>query len=164
MFKDNKKKIVVFLFMAVCVAVSMAAHNPEAKQQGFKDLQVLPKDISHDSLDHVMHFFTKALGVRCDFCHAKSKDSTQRWPDFAADKPEKTAARHMLVMAAEINSKYFNWMGSTMPDTIHVVTCMTCHHGSPHPESMVTMDPPRQPMGQPGQAANGQTPPPPAKQ
>lgn len=151
MVRDNKKKIVVFLFMAVCVAVSLAAHNPGEKQQGYKNLQVLPKDITKDSLDKVMHFFTRSLGVHCDFCHAKSKDTTQRWPDFASDdKPEKNIARHMMGMAADINAKYFNFNGSNRPDTINVVTCVTCHHGSPHPENMTAPEPPR-PQGQPGQ-------------
>lgn len=141
--------------MLACVAMSIAAHNGE-KQQGFKNLQVLPKDISKDSLEHVMHFFTKSLGVHCDFCHARSKDSTQRWPDFASDdKPEKEIARHMMKMATEINTTYFNFNGSAMPDTIHVVTCMTCHHGEPHPESMPAA------MAPPGQPGNQPPPPPP---
>jgi hypothetical protein len=161
MLKSNKKKFIVFLFMAVCVAVSIAARDGE-KQQGYKNLQVLPKDITKDSLDHVMHFFTKSLGVRCDFCHARSKDTTQRWPDFASDdKPEKEIARHMMKMTAGINSQYFNFMNSSMPDTIHVVTCNTCHHGDPHPESMPAMAPP---PGQPGMGNPPPPPQPPAKQ
>ncbi|HWB27186.1 MAG TPA: c-type cytochrome [Chitinophagaceae bacterium] len=161
MVRDNRKKITIFLFMVACVAVSIAAHDPGEKQQGFKNLQVLPKDISKDSLEHVMHFFTRSLGVHCDFCHARSKDTTQRWPDFASDdKPEKNIARHMMKMASEINANYFNFMGSTMPDTIHVVTCVTCHHGEPHPENMpAMMAPPGQP-GQPGQQPGNPPPPP----
>lgn len=158
MLKDNKKKISVFLFMVACVAVSIAAHDGE-KQQGFKNLQVLPKDITRDSLQKVMHNWSSSLGVHCDFCHARSKDTTQRWPDFASDdKPEKEIARHMFKMAQDINAKYFNFNGSAMPDTIHVVTCATCHHGDPHPESVAPTPPP--PPGQPGQG----TPPPPPKQ
>jgi len=170
MFKENRKKIAVFVCMAACIIFSVAAHKPDGKQQGYKNLQILPKDISKDSLDHVMHFFTRSLGVHCDFCHAKSKDTTQRWPDFASDdKPEKNIARHMMTMAGEINVKYFNFMGSTMPDTIHVVTCVTCHNGKPHPENMVAPEPPRMPGGPggPPPGAPGGTPPggtPPAKQ
>jgi hypothetical protein len=167
MFKENRKKITVFVCMAACVALSIAAHNPGGKQQGYKNLKVLPQDITKDSLDHVMHFFTRSLGVHCDFCHARSKDTTQRWPDFASDdKIEKTIARHMMGMANDINVKYFNFINSSMPDTIHVVTCVTCHHGQPHPENMPMANDGRPPMGGPG----GQpgvppgNPPPPAKQ
>ncbi len=37
-----------------------------------------------------MDGFKAALGVKCSFCHAPSKDTAQKWPDFASDeKPEK---------------------------------------------------------------------------
>lgn len=155
MLKENRKKITVFLCMAAIVMLGVAAHKPEGKQEGFKNLKVLPKDISKDSLEHVMHFFNKALGVHCDFCHAKSKDPNQKWPDFVSDeKDTKEAARHMLTMTSEINAKYFNWAGSARPDTINAVTCVTCHHGTPHPETVVA---PEAPHGGPG----GTPPPPP---
>ncbi len=158
MFKQNRKKITVFIAMAACVTLGIAAHTPEKKQEGFKNLKILPKDISKDSLDHVMHFFTKSLGVHCDFCHAKSKDPNQRWPDFASDdKPEKEIARKMMLMSGEINAKYFNWMNSTQPDTIRNVTCVTCHHGTPHPENMTAPEAPHGMGGGPGAP-----PPPPA--
>jgi hypothetical protein len=159
MFKANRKKITVFLFLAACVTLGIAARNPDGKQEGYKNLKILPKDISKDSLDHVMHFFTRSLGVHCDFCHAKSKDPNQRWPDFASDdKPEKEIARKMMTMSSEINLKYFNWMNSTMADTIHAVTCVTCHHGTPHPENVTA---PEAPHGPGGPGAPGGTPPPP---
>jgi len=159
MFKQNRKKITVFMAMAACVTLGIAAHTPEKKQEGFKNLKILPKDISKDSLDHVMHFFTKSLGVHCDFCHAKSKDPNQRWPDFASeDKPEKEITRKMMLMSGEINAKYFNWMNSTQPDTIRNVTCVTCHHGTPHPENMTAPEAPHGMGGGPGAP-----PPPPAK-
>ncbi len=159
MFKQNRKKITVFVAMAACVTLGIAAHTPEKKQGGFQNLKILPKDISKDSLHHVMEFFSKSLGVHCDFCHAKSKDPNQRWPDFASeDKPEKEIARKMMMMSGEINAKYFNWMNSTQPDTIRNVTCVTCHHGTPHPESTVAPEAPHGPGGP------GAPPPPPAKQ
>jgi len=40
----------------------------------------------------------------------------------------------MMIMTNDINQKYFNFMGSTQPDTIHVVICATCHRSQPHPE------------------------------
>ena len=58
--------------------------------------------------------------------------------DFVTDeKPEKGVARYMIHMTAEINAKYFNMENSTRADTISVVKCMTCHHGSPHPGEMM---------------------------
>lgn len=149
MFKSNKRKFNLFLFLAACIFISVAATKPNTTTlmnrvstndtTQWKNLQVLPKDISKDSLDEVMHHFTKALGVRCSFCHAPGNDGR---PDFSSDaKDEKNIARYMLKMTADINRNYFNTENSTMPDTIHVVQCMTCHHGSPHPdEAMMSVN------------------------
>ncbi|MEO8711464.1 MAG: c-type cytochrome [Parafilimonas sp.] len=150
MIYSNKRKINLVLFFAACVFISVAATKPsEIKDAAlsqtstsdtsiFKNLQVLPKDISKDSLDHVMHGFTAALGVKCNFCHVHN-DATNKM-DFASDdKDEKGIARHMIHMAADINAKYFNWENSTRPDTISVVRCVTCHHGNPHPDEAAMM-------------------------
>jgi hypothetical protein len=136
---SNKKKLNLLLFLAVCVFISIAATKPSANQNKhlsvndtgyFKNLKVLPKDISKEKLDTIMHKFTASLGVRCNFCHAFSDGK----PNFASDeKPEKDIARYMMHMTSEINTKYFNMNNSSQPDTISVVKCVTCHHGSPHP-------------------------------
>ncbi len=119
---------------------------------------MLPKDISKDSLDHVMHFFTKSLGVHCNFCHAFSNGK----PDFASDeKEEKDIARYMMRMTADINAKYFNSENSTRPDTIMVVKCFTCHRGNPHPDEASMGMNNNGNMPPPMQDSNGHRPPPP---
>ena len=140
--RSNKKTfgVVSVLIAGIIISVAATKPNPSAiitkntasSDTGiFKNLQVLPKDISKDSLDTVMHHFTKALGVRCNFCHAMGNGKM----DFASDeKEEKGIARYMIKMAAGINSTYFNFEKSNRPDTINVVKCITCHHGSPHPD------------------------------
>jgi hypothetical protein len=96
---------------------------------------VLPKDISHDDLDKIMDSFKDALGVKCNFCHAPSADSSNHHLDFASDaKPEKTAARHMYKMVGKINKKFFSMNKDANGAIVPTVTCMTCHHGSPHPD------------------------------
>lgn len=136
----NPKKITVMLLLLSGVIISVAATKPtpskiqitkvQTTDTGFfKNLQVLPKDISKDSLDRIMHGFTAALGVRCNFCHVFNGK-----PDFASDdKEEKGIARYMIKMAAGINATYFNFEKSDRPDTITVIKCVTCHHGSAHP-------------------------------
>ncbi len=57
--------------------------NPE---EGFKNLKVLPQNITNKQLDSVMGEFSISLGVRCGFCHARKADTTQRGLDFASDK------------------------------------------------------------------------------
>ena len=55
---------------------------------------------------------------------------------FASDaKPEKDIARHMFRMTGKINKKYFSFDKDDKGAMIPAITCMTCHRGSPHPET-----------------------------
>jgi len=102
-----------------------------------RNLKVLPKDISHDDLGKTMDSWKTALGVKCNFCHAQSSDSTSHHLDFASDaKPEKTIARHMYKMAMKINKKFFPMNKDDKGELMQTVTCITCHHGSPHPDEV----------------------------
>jgi len=56
-------------------------------------------------------------------------------PDFASDeKPEKEIARSMMKMTVKINNKFFGTKHAFIGDSTLTVTCVTCHHGQPHPE------------------------------
>lgn len=128
----NKKTGVVLLIMAALFTGIAATRPPE--EHKFTNLKVLPKKITHDELMKVMDEWKEALGVKCGFCHAPSKDSTSHMPDFASDdKPEKNIARHMFKMTNRINKKYFSYAKDEKGEAEPVVQCMTCHHGSPHP-------------------------------
>ena len=166
----HRKQFFVITAMFAFVLLGIAAHQPEPKPDGeFKNLKVLPQDISKDSLHAIMDGFKKALGVKCTFCHAPNKENPHGWPDFASDdKPEKNIARHMMTMVSDINKDYFNFKGSNRPDTIRAVTCITCHRGDPHPEAAALNKmqdddddhrPPPPPPAQPGN-----TPPAPPQQ
>jgi len=166
--QSNKRKLNLLLFVFACVFISVAATKPSTGTQQvstkdtglFKNLKVLPKDISKEQLDTIMHRFNAALGVRCNFCHA-FKDGK---PDFPSDeKKEKDIARYMLHMTSEINMKYFNFENSAKPDTISVVKCVTCHHGNPHPDeaAMAVQSPNMPPPPPPPGDSAGKTPPPP---
>jgi hypothetical protein len=175
MIHTNKRKLNLLLFFAACIFISVAATKPstslnikkvsENDTGIFKNLKILPKNISKDSLDHVMHNFTASLGVRCNFCHVFNNGKM----DFVSDdKEEKNIARYMMTMTAGINKTYFNSENSTMPDTINVVRCFTCHRGSPHPdEASMGMQngntPPPQMQGQ-GDSSHKIPPPPPPNQ
>jgi hypothetical protein len=157
----NRKKSTVILFLIAFVAFGVSAYNPPGGKKKedhntgdttlFKNLQVLPKDISKDSLDAVMHNFTNSLGVKCMFCHVhEGNDFRSGWKFDSDDKPEKNTARYMMKMTAGINATYFNFDSSTRTDTISVVRCVTCHRGIPHPtaediaDQMKTLFPDRQ--------------------
>ena len=115
-----------------------------ASTSQFKNLQVLPKDITRDQLMATMRGFTRGLGVRCNHCHVVTATEPEEKLDFAADtKEEKKVARVMYLMARDINT---NWMqrveaaeghapAAATPGAPPRVTCWTCHRGMPEPES-----------------------------
>ena len=126
----KKWKFGAILIIAAVVTLGASSNNEKKVSGNFKNLKVLPQDISKDALDSIMHEFTVSLGVRCGFCHARKSDTTQKGLDFASDtKDEKTIARHMMKMTEYLNTTYFNFNNSTKPDTIHTIICYTCHRG-----------------------------------
>jgi len=130
--KLNKKFIVMGGAVAF-VVIGIAASKPP--QEKFKNLKVLPKDISEQRLDSVMDEFEKALGVGCDFCHVKPADSTAQWDMALDDKPEKNIARKMIEMSNKINKDFFNATTKYGDENALLeIRCVTCHHGEPHPE------------------------------
>jgi hypothetical protein len=132
----SKMKFVLLAAFSLCVFVSATIQNNKLPDDGYTNLQVLPKDISHEELSEVMDGFKEALGVKCGFCHARNADTSIHKLDFASDANEhKDAARYMMRMTADINKLYFNWDKSTQPDTLRYVTCITCHRGLKEPDA-----------------------------
>ncbi len=130
-----RRKSIVILLVGLFIAFGIAATKPAAERK-FKNLKVLPKDISPEDLDKIMDNFKAALGVHCTFCHAPSKDTSNHHPDFASDeKPEKNIARKMIKMTHKINSKFFSYNKNEQGQFVPTVECMTCHHGKEHPGS-----------------------------
>jgi hypothetical protein len=127
------KKTLVAMIAGLFIVAGIAATKPPEPPK-YKNLKILPKNISKEDLDKVMDHFKVALGVKCSFCHAPSKDTAQKWPDFASDeKPEKLIARKMWKMTSKINSKFFKDNKNEQGVTVPAIECMTCHRGSPHP-------------------------------
>jgi len=128
-----KKKSFVFILVSLFIVAGIAATKPPEEHK-YKNLKILPKNISKEDLDKVMDGFKAALGVKCTFCHAPSKDSSIKWPDFASDeKPEKNIARGMMKMTQKINKKYFSYNKNEQGEVVPAIECMTCHRGSEHP-------------------------------
>jgi hypothetical protein len=130
----NKKFIVTVLIVAV-ITVSVAATAPNVPKDEFKNLKVLPNNITNKALQEIMvDGFQDALGVSCIFCHAEEKDSHHL--DYASDaKPEKEIARAMMRMTMRINQEDFQLKGAMIGDSVLAVSCGTCHHGQPHPDN-----------------------------
>lgn len=131
---------------ATMVFASLAFTKDEPQ---YKNLKVLPKNITKQQMDSVMHQFTGSLGVKCNYCHQYNADTKKL--DFASDaNKKKLVARSMMKMTAKINKKYFDVAGRQSLDSKLLVGCYTCHHGqeeptvyAPHVEGPMQGPPPR---------------------
>jgi hypothetical protein len=131
----NRKIIAMLGLSSVVTLVALTSMAPD--KPGYKNLKVLPKNLTHQQLGKVMDEWQHSLGVNCGFCHAR--DSVTKKMDFASDaKPEKTAAGHMYKMMNKINSKFFKAEKDSLDMMARTgINCNTCHRGSPHPELKV---------------------------
>jgi len=98
------------------------------------NLQILPKDSSREQVLTTMAAFTAALGVQCNYCHVQEGRGGRN--DMAADdKPTKKAARAMMLLARDINTKLPEALGKSADATTRV-GCATCHRGIPIPKQI----------------------------
>jgi hypothetical protein len=147
-----RKTVFVSAALVLLVLISVAFSAPPDRK--FKNLKILPKNISEKELDSVMHIFTRGLGVRCDFCHAATADKKM---DFASDsKPEKNIARKMIKMNRKINKKYFDYAKDEQGNAVQALSCYSCHHGEARPAK----NPPPRQQQQGNQPPPNQNPPP----
>lgn len=127
------------LALLVCAVSSAQAQFPPQKLQ---NLKVFPKDIPVRALLDTMGSFTRALGVRCTYCHVGNEGEPLSSFDFASDqKPEKNKAREMLRMVGAINGEYLAKLAARRTPPINVA-CMTCHRGvaEPRPIQQVVLN------------------------
>jgi len=133
------------LHFAVTLTV-FAAIRPVAAQipEKFENLQVLPKDISRDTLTAIMRGFTQSLGVRCEFCHVPREGAAPGGGggggglnlNFASDeKTMKKTARVMLRMRDSINTVFLAMIPNRDNPPTNV-TCYTCHRGVSKPTTI----------------------------
>jgi hypothetical protein len=125
----NTKKMILLGGLLVMIAILVSWNQPGDDE---RNLKVLPKDISSDSLERVMDNFTTALNVDCRFCHAPKDPKEPKKLNYASDANHlKDITRTMLRMTNEMNAKYMK----SLPGTeVQMVTCNTCHRGQPMPE------------------------------
>ncbi|MGZ3940130.1 MAG: c-type cytochrome [Flavisolibacter sp.] len=147
-----KRPFWVIIGFTAMISVSLAFTKHE--DPGYKNLQILPKDITEQQMDSVMHHFTQSLDVKCSFCHVR--DSASNKTDYASDdKPHKKKAREMMKLTNKINDDYFDVTGGQRTITTQLmVTCYTCHHGSTDP---AVRAPKRQDMPSPLRPLNDTT-------
>lgn len=146
--KLRKKTLLVMSAFGIAILlVQLLAFNPAPLPEKYsiesefppnpkwENLQVLPNDISRDSLLEMMERFSVSLSVKCTYCHVPDPNRPGKL-DFPSDeKIEKEIARGMIAMTDEINEKYFKpHFPDPKPEHVEVISCVVCHRGSPNPE------------------------------
>jgi hypothetical protein len=116
---------------AMLVFVLLAA-GARGEQKNVK----LLTGLSDFQLQRVMNLMRASMGTHCDYCHVLK----EKW-NFASDEnPQKVRAREMIRMVMDINQKNFGGQP--------VVSCFTCHRGSPRPVNLAEL--PQAPPKRPG--------------
>lgn len=130
-----KKSILLTFIISISIGLLSFSMNNEGE---YKNLKVLPKNITREQMDSTMKHYSKSLGVKCGFCHERGVDGKF---DFASDKNEhKEVTRDMMRLTIKINKKYFdNELDKSTG--LSVVTCFTCHNGKKHPAVKPPADP-----------------------
>ena len=119
-----------------CVAAAPAVAAAQWPPERLKNVKVLSADISIRSLVDTMAGFTRALGVRCTYCHVGSESVPLDAYDFVSDSlPAKVKAREMLRMVLAINGQHLSQL-SDRRDPAIIVTCATCHRGVTQPRPL----------------------------
>lgn len=133
--KLARKKLLIIAGLVITVMISLAAITPQ-QNEPFKNLQVLPKNISSKDLSRIMvDEFAGGVGMSCNSCHAKENNSEKL--NYASDaKPEKQIARAMMRMTLKINKKYFGIEKPLIGAPVLAVSCATCHRGQPRPDDV----------------------------
>jgi tetratricopeptide (TPR) repeat protein len=121
------------------VALAMATASPAAAQfppERLENLKVLPKAMPVRALLDTMRSFTRALGVRCSYCHVGQEGQNLSTYDFKSDeKPAKEKARTMMRMVTAINAEHLPKLPERRQPPI-AATCATCHRGIAEPRPL----------------------------
>jgi len=99
------------ILIALVAATSVYGQQP-------KNVKILT-GLTRPEVQRVMNQMRAGLGVHCRYCHGAGQD-----PSVDAT-PQKERAREMMRMVIDLNQRHFGGR--------EVVTCFTCHNGSPHP-------------------------------
>jgi tetratricopeptide (TPR) repeat protein len=100
-----------------------------------ENLLVLPEDFPPERMRAVMIGFTRALGVRCSYCHVGEEGQPLTTYDFVSDdNPKKDIARTMYRMLGVINDS-LQTIDPSGPSRVNM-WCHTCHRGLARPATL----------------------------
>ena len=127
--KKYRKTVFIMTVLLGITTFNIIARNKQDEPK-FKNLQVYPKDVSKEKLDSDMHLISRALGVKCGFCHVRVDNKF----DFSLDdKDHKKQARDMMRMTNYLNKTYFGADPDTAKPKDIAINCYTCHRGEEEP-------------------------------
>lgn len=123
------------LSMLALTVNAQAPQNEWRWPEKTKNIKVLNKDWPGSRLAPVMTGFTRALGVRCSYCHKGKEGEPLSTFDFVTDEnPNKDRAREMLRMLGDVNTHLKRLEPSG--DKRVNMWCNTCHRGRPRPMTL----------------------------
>jgi Photosynthetic reaction centre cytochrome C subunit len=149
----------VVVLAALLLSTGAYAQEPAPQARGGgppaaapRNLQVLPKDMAPPQVLQVMQNIAQGLGVQCGYCHVQNAGPEGGRGDAAAggrggrggpppfdfasdDKPQKKAAREMMLMVRDINPKVATAVGKSAEAATRV-GCVTCHRGVAIPRQL----------------------------
>jgi len=128
-------RVCLVVVLAVALSAVATGQNQWQWPEKLQNMKVLPADWSGARLRPVMFGFTRALGVRCSYCHKGEEGKPLTTYDFVSDEnPNKDKAREMLRMLSSINDHLKKIKPSG--DKRVNMWCTTCHRGRPRPMSL----------------------------
>jgi cytochrome c5 len=135
------KKFFVMSMLILIVAFASQSFSYIQRAPGkLKNIKAFPATMTYDEVDHQMDIFKVALGVKCNHCHAQTKESAPKLDMSSDDNPKKDIAREMIRMTRDLNEKYMAQLSNTSKEPLQEITCNTCHRGNIKPEDKVNLD------------------------
>lgn len=130
------------LTAALLLLLPAAGSAAAGEEKRYRNLQVLPPDISRDELGDLMLANLSGLGLPrlagegCLFCHVGDLEVPRGEWDYASDdKPMKRKARLMMAMVRAINEQFMGKLPDRLDPALRV-SCATCHAGRTDPRPL----------------------------
>jgi hypothetical protein len=138
----HKKKLTILGSTVIIVALLTQSFNYrfQAPPKKLKNIKAFPASMTYNQVDHEMDVFKVAIGVKCNYCHAPSKENPQKLDMSSDENPKKEIARTMIRMTRELNEKYMSVVPHSDTTAVQEITCNTCHRGAAKPIDKIKLE------------------------
>jgi tetratricopeptide (TPR) repeat protein len=122
----------ILIVILVLVPTASSAQQRWTWPEKTKNMKVFPQNPGPEALRSIMTGFTRALGVRCSYCHVGEEGQPLSEFDFVSDEnANKDRAREMIRMLQDIQL-HLDKLDRSGPKKVEV-GCATCHRGVAKP-------------------------------